>query len=458
MSHLPNYDYDAGFINNKTVVTGSTGKFDKRTLPSQIDVAVLANGLVTNTNFQYLQGVTSNIQTQFNSLNSTNIWFKVKTLATTNIDLSVLTADTPSFDGLTMAAGDLFLVMPVASGGFQTDAKEGGIWVYTGAGLTATRYNKMATTATLCNSKIVVEYNENAAYSGKEFKNTNRLNEGTLGSFDVKFTDNAATLAAGQNIRIVNGVINTADYVTLDTLSLTNRLLIKTSDGFYSASFNADGLTKNVTVKIPDASNATAIIPLSAPTATNALNDAADADKVVHYIDETGNQILKQLSTSNLEDVVFTSIEDKDVLQYNATLSKFENKKIVIDPLNEVLSTLVTTAYGNILTTSTIKQAFDFLAADHNRKSAGVKTANYQLQITERGCTIGAAGVTITAPAVAAFNGVEGVRFTIVAGQYGATFAVQSGDSYNGVVDGTENILPSEVFVFSIMDGQIIPC
>ncbi len=63
----------AGYVKNSVAGLLSTGSIAAGDLPTGIDAIKLADGSVTNTEFQYLDGVTSNIQAQIAGMSSGNI-------------------------------------------------------------------------------------------------------------------------------------------------------------------------------------------------------------------------------------------------------------------------------------------------------------------------------------------------------------------------------------------------
>src|ERR1700677_4412022 len=77
-------------------------------LPSGINVNLLADGSVTNQEFEYLDGVSSNIQQQIDNLVTGGTSFSAVAEATVNVNLGA--PGTAIFDGVTLTNGQtLFL-------------------------------------------------------------------------------------------------------------------------------------------------------------------------------------------------------------------------------------------------------------------------------------------------------------------------------------------------------------
>lgn len=127
-------------------VTGavvSSSSIPEATIPSGIDATKIANGTVDNTEFQYLNGVTSSIQTQLGNKISSSEKGAALGVATLDAGSKIPSAQIPAIaltdvyvvadiaarDALTVQEGDVAKVLNDGSGNVVTYIYDGSLWV-----------------------------------------------------------------------------------------------------------------------------------------------------------------------------------------------------------------------------------------------------------------------------------------------------------------------------------------
>jgi len=183
-----------------------------------IDAAKIHNGSVSNTEFGYLDGVTSAIQTQIDSKASTTYvdnlvnglsWkHAVRAATTANGALATAYENGDTLDGVTLATGDRILLKD------QTASEENGIYIVAASGAPS-RSQDMNAAAEFSGSAVFVR--EGTANADKAYVET--LEVTTVGTDPVSFTQfSGSSNAATRNL----------DNLTVSGLA-TGSLLIGTS-------------------------------------------------------------------------------------------------------------------------------------------------------------------------------------------------------------------------------------
>lgn len=372
-------------------------------LGTGINANQIADGSVTNTAFQYLAGATSNIQAQINNIAAGIVNFEAFAAPTVNIDVSNPGTDT--FDGVVAAVGASIFLIPAASGGAQTDATEGGIWVFNGDSVAMTRLPAMSTWNSVVSSRVYVAAG-GVANGGTNWINTNQPG-GTLGTTPISYIQGTDSLTAGTGVTISGNVISIGQSVatnattTFASENLTNNTNFLVAGTTNTTTFTMAALTASRVFTLPDA-DSNSIIPAVSAT----------ANQFVTYIDAGGVQHTAQASAAGLSDVAITTPTDAQVLLYNNGTSKWTNVSFsggmtvtnagVVTLTNsavtgQALTGLATNAPGTVAATDTILQGVGKIASRLQRAIV-TETANYAMQVTQSIVMANADAITVTLP------------------------------------------------------------
>jgi len=174
-------------VNSSKIVDDSIVNADINS-SAAIDATKIHDGSISNTEFSYLNGVSSAIQTQIDTkaatsyVNDAVAGLRTRIIAeaatTANIDLTADLENGDTLDGVTLVTGDRVLVKD------QTDDTENGLYIVVASG-TASRDPQFDTIAELSGQMIVV--NQGSTNDNKIFLCTTD-SDATLGSTSITYT------------------------------------------------------------------------------------------------------------------------------------------------------------------------------------------------------------------------------------------------------------------------------
>jgi len=305
----------------------SDGKMDNSFLSTGINANLLADGSVSNTEFQYLNGASSNLQDQINALESGISFFNAVAMATVNIDISAPASAV--IDGVTVTNGESIFLLGTVSGGAQTTASEGGIWIFNGTGNALTRPATYDTWAKVTGSKVYVEVG-GTAKGGSNWYNTN-ASGGTLGTTAITYNESQDSFIGENGIAVTGNVISIKTDADIDVNSIT-------------AVAQLEGATLKATAE-------TNQIALGTANTTTITMSVLSGNRVVTLPDADSNTVRP----------VGAAVAGEYVSHIGS--NGVQNKAIVI---NQLLAGLSAGA-GTIASTDTIIQAFNKIAGIINR-------------------------------------------------------------------------------------------
>lgn len=384
-------------LNNSGVISNPS------LLGTGINANQIANGTVTNASFQYLSGTTSNIQVQINNLAAGIVNFESVASSTVNIDVSNPGTDT--FDGVVVTAGASIFLIPSASGGSQTDAAEGGIWVFNGTAVPLTRLPEMSSWNSIVSSRVYVAIG-GTLRGGTNWINTNQPG-GTIGTTAVTYLQGTDSLTAGTGVTIAGNIISIGQSVatsatpTFASETVTSNTNFLTAGTTNTTTFTMAALTASRVFLLPDA-DSNSIIPAASAT----------SNQFVTYVSADGVQHTALASLAGLSDVVITTPTDAQVTLYNNTSSKWANVSFsggmtvtnagVVTLTNSAvtgqsLTGLSVTAPGVVSATDTILSGVGKIASRLQR-SIVPATGNVAMAVNESIIMAGADAITVTLP------------------------------------------------------------
>jgi hypothetical protein len=229
----------ASSVNSSKIVDDSIVNADINS-SAAIDATKIANGTVTSAEFQYINTLSSNAQTQINAKAATTYvdnavaGLRTRIIAecasTANVNVSNGLEAGDAIDGITLVAGDRVLLKD------QSTASENGLYTAVGSGAgAASRDTQFNSIAELSGQMVVV--NQGSANDNKIFLCTTN-NTASLGSDSITFTvitpSNSGTvtsIVAGTGL--TGGTITAAGTIAIDstvatlagTQTLTNKTL-----------------------------------------------------------------------------------------------------------------------------------------------------------------------------------------------------------------------------------------
>jgi hypothetical protein len=181
-----------GLTGNITFEDSSTIEWDinssaKSLTPSVkagLNANLIADGSVTNQDYQNIAGSSANLQLQIDALASGSTRFQAKAMATVNVDISNPATDT--YDGITLNNGDSLFLNPVDSipSGYQTAASDGGIYTFNGIGVALTRVSNMDEWDEVVGSQVNIL--QGTLWAGSTWNNLN-VDGGTIDVTDITY-------------------------------------------------------------------------------------------------------------------------------------------------------------------------------------------------------------------------------------------------------------------------------
>ena len=285
--------------NNGPAPLNGSGKLAASYLGTGINANLLADGSVSNTEFQYLDGVTSNIQTQINNLVTGVVSYEAVAMAAVNVTIS--NPGTDVFDGVTVTTSQVIFL-----GENQTDAAECGLYVFNGSSSALTRATNYNTWNQVVGSRIFINAG-GSTLANTIWNNTNQEG-GTLGTTNITYVESYNVYTAGANISITSNVIATSltPSFTSETLTANTNFIVAGTTN--TLTFTMPSLTTSRVVTFPDAASNT-VRPLGA-SIPNAF---------VTYIDATGTQNLSTVSLDGLSDVTINGPGAANLFSFNGT-------------------------------------------------------------------------------------------------------------------------------------------
>jgi hypothetical protein len=268
-------------INGYAGINGS-GVIENSVLPSNIDVTLLADGSVTNTEFQYLDGATSNIQVQIDNIVAGGVVFEANYMAIANVNIA--NPGTNVFDGQTVSIGDTIFLLGTASSGAQTDAAEGGIYTFNGNAVAMTRISTMNTWNAVRGCKVYIN-NSAGSKALTSYVNTNNVG-GTLDVTPITFAQIQDSYIGIAGITVSGNQISidaTYDVTFNSVIATDNTLGVTLGSTTNTASIVAPTLTGARTVSLPDA-NSNTVIPATALTVNDFVSGISSGG-VLAYAD-----------------------------------------------------------------------------------------------------------------------------------------------------------------------------
>jgi len=329
---------------------------------------------------------TSPLWTLFSTQSGGGVAFEAIAIATANI--TIASPGDTDWDGVTPTIGDSVFLLPVASGGNQTTASEGGLYTYNGPAVPLTRYVGMDTWPEVVGSRVFINAG-GSTFGNTAWLNTNSLG-GTLDVTPITYIQTQNTYVAGTNMVLVGNVFSTSLVPSFTSEALTddtNFLLTGTTN---TMTWTMASLTSPRTFTLPDA-NSNPIRPITATPGS-----------AVQFIDNTGLQ----------------------------------NLMVII---NQVLTGFTPTV-GTVTAADTILQAIEKLAATTSSGYSVVHdTVNHQFLASQITVIMDSDAKTGTLPAADGTGVIPGVTYTLKLGTGATTgtLAVPLGQSLNGVLNGT---------------------
>ena len=228
-AHIADSQITSAKITNGTIVDADVNA------SAAIDATKIADGSVTSAEFQYINTLSSNAQTQINAKAATTYvdnavaGLRTRIIAecasTANIDLSNGLEAGDAIDGVTLVAGDRVLVKN------QSTATENGLYLAVGSGAgAASRDPEHNTIAELSGGMVVV--NQGTANDNKIFLCTTDT-DATLGSTSITYTtitpQNVGTvtsITAGTGLS--GGAITSSGTIAIDTATTVDKATAQT--------------------------------------------------------------------------------------------------------------------------------------------------------------------------------------------------------------------------------------
>lgn len=407
-------------------------------LAAGINANLLADGSVSNTEFQYLDGVTSNIQTQINNLVTGIVSYEAVAMAAVNVTIS--NPGTDVFDGVTVTSGQFIFL-----GINQSTAADRGLYVFNGPSSPLTRAPNYNTWNQVVGSRIFINTG-GTDYANTIWNNTNQEG-GTLGTTGITYVQSYNNCVAGTNITITGNVVATSltPSFTSETLTANTNFLV--AGTLNTLTFTMASLTASRVVTFPDAASNT-VRPLGIRT----------ANAFVTYIDATGTQSLAMAALDGLSDVTITTPVAANLLTFNGTVwvnvalsgGVTINSSGVATLGNSAVTGQVLTGYSS--TTGTITSSDTILSAIgklNGNIGAAAGTPVIQAAVSANATmatgsgnapqflnVITNNGVTITLPAANAVT--PGIYYTVTSNNVTGTIVAAAGsDTISGLASVT---------------------
>lgn len=208
------------------------GGYTTPTFPTHVDVENVGHGLINDREFNQLDGNDENIKEQFDAIKNSTIVFKATAMAGANVNIT--NPGTNIFGGVTLESRQILFVLGAISGGFQTDAKEAGLYIFDAADQplipVITEWSQIV------GSQILII---NGIFAGKAYINSNQ-DGGTIGSTQITYR---------QSVNRVNQqpiVMAAVNANTQLSLSSAPKIIVTGSSGFGGAFTMPDATTLEI--------------------------------------------------------------------------------------------------------------------------------------------------------------------------------------------------------------------
>ena len=281
----------ASSVNSSKIVDDSIVNADINS-SAAIDATKIANGTVTTAEFQYINTLSSNAQTQIDAKAATTYvdnavaGLRTRIIAecasTANVTISSALEAGDAIDGITLVAGDRVLLKD------QSTASENGLYTAVGSGAgAASRDTQFNSIAELSGQMVVV--NQGSANDNKIFLCTTN-NTASLGSDTITFTvitpNNTGTVTrvtAGTGLS--GGAITSAGTIAIDSTVAT----LAGAQTFTNKTYTSPKINENVAVT----ATATELNKMAGGTSATGTT-LLDADRLV--VNDAGTMVQVALS------------------------------------------------------------------------------------------------------------------------------------------------------------------
>jgi hypothetical protein len=278
-------------VNSSKIVDDSIVNADINS-SAAIDATKIADGTVTSAEFQYINTLSSNAQTQIDAKAATTYvddavaGLRTRIIAecasTANVTISSALEAGDTIDGITLVAGDRVLLKD------QSTASENGLYTAVGSGAgAASRDTQFNSIAELSGQMVVV--NQGSVNDNKIFLCTTN-NTASLGSDSITFTtitpQNVGTvtsITAGTGLS--GGAITSAGTIAIDSTVAT----LTGTQTFTNKTYTSPKINENVVVT----STATELNKIDGDTSATATT-LADADRLV--VNDAGTMVQVAMS------------------------------------------------------------------------------------------------------------------------------------------------------------------
>ena len=281
----------ASSVNSSKIVDDSIVNADINS-SAAIDATKIANGTVTSAEFQYINTLSSNAQTQINAKAATTYvdnavaGLRTRIIAecasTANVTISSALEAGDTIDGITLVAGDRVLLKD------QSTASENGLYTAVGSGAgAASRDTQFNSISELSGQMVVV--NQGSVNDNKIFLCTTN-NTASLGSDSITFTvitpSNTGTvtsITAGTGLS--GGAITSAGTIAIDSTVAT----LTGTQTFTNKTYTSPKINENVVVT----STATELNKIDGDTSATGTT-LVDADRLV--VNDAGTMVQVAIS------------------------------------------------------------------------------------------------------------------------------------------------------------------
>ena len=281
----------ANSVNSSKIVDGSIVNADVNA-SAAIDATKIADGTVTSAEFQYINTLSSNAQTQIDAKAATTYvdeavaGLRTRIIAecasTANVTISSALEAGDTIDGITLVAGDRVLLKD------QSTASENGLYTAVGSGAgAASRDTQFNSISELSGQMVVV--NQGSANDNKIFLCTTN-NTASLGSDSITFTvitpSNTGTvtsITAGTGLS--GGAITSAGTIAIDSTVAT----LTGTQTFTNKTYTSPKINEDVVVT----STATELNKMDGDTSATGTT-LVDADRLV--VNDAGTMVQVAIS------------------------------------------------------------------------------------------------------------------------------------------------------------------
>lgn len=379
---------------------------------------------------------TKAIQTYvLNQLGGNNPIYEAVAIPTVNINLS--NPGTAVFDGVTAVSGDQIFILPAASGGGQTTASQGGIYLFTSSSTALTRIATMNTWNEVVGSRVTID-SGGTVYGGTFWANTNVETGGVIGTTAVTYTQTQQNYVSGIGVIITGNTIAIGQAVAVNSSVTFNSVRVSVNtNGFVmgltnTTSWTMAALSISRTFTTPDA-DSNSVVPLGSAT----------TNQWVQWIGTNGVQHLSAIASTQLSDISGTAATNAQILVSNGTsytpvslsgavtinnagVAALTNASVT----GQVLIGFSTSTLGIVTATDTILTALDKVAFLTSNAGFRAQSTSATLLVSDQGQEVqpGANNLTLTLPAASAMKIGRAYGITINTVGFTGTIIATSGN------------------------------